>query len=199
MARPIADFVTEQQLGPQPGEPLPHRACGSCTQCCITLPIDQPQLRKPAGACCPHLVAGGCGIYPDRPSVCRTYQCAWKLMTDLPDEARPDRCGVIFTFFRWSDAQPDFLRSSIVASAVNTPADFDHPVARTCLDTLVRGETMSIWLQHSGQVRRLFPDAELADAMLNPDTTPYRHLRDRAAALRRKWAVRAAMMRPDRQ
>jgi hypothetical protein len=198
MARPIADFVTEAQLGPWHGGPLPDRVCGSCTQCCITLPIDHPQLDKPAGTRCLHLVAGGCGIYPGRPSVCRSYQCAWKLMSDLPEEARPDRCGVIFTLFRWSRAQPDFLRPSVVATAVNAPADFDHPVARACLDMLVRNEAMSIWLQHAGRARRLFPDDELADAMLNPDTTPHRHLLERAGALRRRWEALATMAQLDR-
>jgi hypothetical protein len=199
MARPIADFITEQQLGPQAGAPLPHRPCGGCMQCCTTLPVNHPELRKPAGTPCCHLASAGCGIYPGWPSVCRTYQCVWKLMSDFPEEARPDKCGVIFTFFRWSESQPEFLRASVVATAVNTPADFDHPVARACLDTLFRNEAMSIWLQHAGNVRRLFPDAELADAMINPDTTPHRHLLDRAAALRRKWEVRAEMMRPDGQ
>jgi hypothetical protein len=196
MVRPIADFITDAQLGPRPGEPLPHRQCDGCVQCCIALGIEHPELRKPPNVPCPHLAsAGGCGIYSDRPSVCRLYQCLWRLMKELPDEARPDKCGVVFSF-HWNRTQPDLFEYSIVATAVNAPSDFDHPAARAALDTLVGAEAMPVWLDHSGRRHLLFPDAELADAILHPATTTHRHLVERAAALRRKWEISAAAGQP---
>lgn len=70
------------------------RPCGDCTMCCRILPV--PQLRKPAGRTCTHCRVGqGCGIYADRPPVCRTWQCLWSTSPDLPEELRPDRCGVM--------------------------------------------------------------------------------------------------------
>jgi hypothetical protein len=196
MARPIADFVTDRQLGPPLGQPLPQRPCGGCRQCCITMPVVDPQLRKAAGVPCNHLGPGGCSLYPDWPSICRKYQCAWKMIKELPEEARPDKCGVIFTLYYWDESQPEFLRSSVIATAVNAPSDFDHPAARACLDTLIRGEAMTVWLHHDRRLERLFPDPDLADAMLSPETTPHRHLLGRAAALRRKWEISAAATRP---
>lgn len=43
-----------------------------------------------------HLVPSGCGIYEERPAVCRRFQCGWLLAENLPEALRPDRCGVLF-------------------------------------------------------------------------------------------------------
>jgi hypothetical protein len=76
--------------------------CGGCTACCVTLAIDEPELKKPAAIACPHCVIGsGCQIYRDRPQACRTFKCNWLKSQDTPQpmaaELRPDRCGAIFT------------------------------------------------------------------------------------------------------
>jgi hypothetical protein len=76
------------------------RTCGGCRACCITLgfearPEESP-FAKPAGEPCRHLCASGCGIYNDRPPVCRRFRCAWLQEATLPDSLRPDRCGVLF-------------------------------------------------------------------------------------------------------
>lgn len=57
---------------------------------------DESEFTKPAGEACPQLVRGGCGIYKDRPPVCRRFECGWLQAPNLPDELRPDRCGVLF-------------------------------------------------------------------------------------------------------
>jgi Fe-S-cluster containining protein len=50
-----------------------HPSCFRCGTCCIAPDIST--LRKPVGAPCPHLLPNHlCGIYPDRPPVCRDYQ-----------------------------------------------------------------------------------------------------------------------------
>ena len=75
--------------------PLPGRECGSCTSCCVELAIDAPDLTKPDGCECPHLIAGaGCGIYADRPALCRNWYCGWR-MGALSEAMRPDRSGVL--------------------------------------------------------------------------------------------------------
>ena len=38
----------------------------------------------------------GCAIYDDRPESCLTYQCVWLQDQVMPDDLRPDRCGVMF-------------------------------------------------------------------------------------------------------
>lgn len=51
---------------------------------------------KPPRTECKHLGERGCRIYRERPPVCRRFQCAWLMAPNLPDELRPDRCGVMF-------------------------------------------------------------------------------------------------------
>jgi hypothetical protein len=81
------------------------RECGECTACCVALPVRELDL--PPYHACAHLRAApnaGCGIYPDRPSICRAWFCTWRLSPALDDELRPDRSGVIF------DPVPDTAR-----------------------------------------------------------------------------------------
>ncbi len=73
------------------------RDCGGCNVCCTAMRV--APLDKPAGTPCPHACETGCGIYHDRPSVCRVWFCMWvrdpgRIFTDAH---RPDRLGVFFT------------------------------------------------------------------------------------------------------
>ena len=74
---------------------LTKRECGACNACCVVPKIDLPELHKKAGVPCPHLAGAGCGIYADRPLLCRQFLCGWRLFAELGDDWRPDRCGVI--------------------------------------------------------------------------------------------------------
>ncbi len=74
------------------------RTCGSCSVCCISLLIDQPTLKKQAGVPCANLrPQGGCSIYPDRPPVCKTWHCGWR-MFPLSPSMRPDRSNVLIKY-----------------------------------------------------------------------------------------------------
>ena len=76
------------------------RHCGGCRACCITPGFQaregEAPFEKPPGVPCPHLVTIGCGIYDERPPVCRRFECGWLQAPNLPDALRPDRCGVLF-------------------------------------------------------------------------------------------------------
>ena len=75
---------------------VPNRECGSCSACCVSLHINEPELQKHADIPCPNLSSqGGCGIYPTRPGVCKGWYCVWRLMPSLGDEWRPDKCKVL--------------------------------------------------------------------------------------------------------
>lgn len=80
--------------------PARLRSCGECRACCVVLGFEaregEAPFAKPHGEPCPHLVQIGCGIYPERPPVCRRFQCGWLQAPNLPDALRPDRCGVLF-------------------------------------------------------------------------------------------------------
>jgi hypothetical protein len=53
-------------------------------------------LRKRGGVPCRHLRSstGGCGIYSERPRICRDYRCLW-LQGGLEEDDRPDRLGAV--------------------------------------------------------------------------------------------------------
>lgn len=71
----------------------PERSCGGCSLCCTVLRVDP--LRKLGGVPCAHLApGGGCGIYDERPHICRSYRCLW-LQGGLEEEDRPDRLGAV--------------------------------------------------------------------------------------------------------
>lgn len=79
------------------------RQCGECTACCV-LPRISPEEDdgfpegKPGYHPCSHLCASGCGIYDNRPKLCRNYQCLWRYGILGGDERRrPDKLGVMLT------------------------------------------------------------------------------------------------------
>ena len=74
------------------------RECGACSLCCTVLRVDE--LRKLGGTPCVHQrAAGGCGIYAERPGICRAYRCLW-LGGGLRDEDRPDALGAVLDVVR---------------------------------------------------------------------------------------------------
>jgi hypothetical protein len=71
-------------------DPVPGRACGSCTLCCKTVAV--AELAKPIGVWCPHCHRSkGCTIYDARPASCREFYCQWMLLETLGPEWKPDR------------------------------------------------------------------------------------------------------------
>lgn len=71
------------------------RSCGTCNACCAYYEL-MPQFNKPHGILCSHWKTGvGCGIYAERPPVCRNFYCHWLQNPGLDDDWRPDRSGII--------------------------------------------------------------------------------------------------------
>ena len=62
---------------------------------CCKLPFIK-ELEKPPGRWCRHAVIGkGCGIYEDRPQVCRSFNCQWILDASLGPEWKPEKAKFI--------------------------------------------------------------------------------------------------------
>lgn len=97
------------------------RSCGPCRACCVTPPIDSPELKKKQHVACSHLRVAGCSIYKTRPDVCRGFNCMW-LNGELPRDARPDKLGVIFEL----RADPENGKRHITAREM-TPGAADFP------------------------------------------------------------------------
>jgi hypothetical protein len=77
-----------------PTEPLPGRACGTCTLCCKVLGVQA--LDKPRGTWCTHCEKGvGCRVYETRPDACRTFLCGWLINPRFGAEWKPERSKIV--------------------------------------------------------------------------------------------------------
>lgn len=95
-------------------ESLAVRECGDCTVCCTAPGIERSSIEphelatlKPKAACevCKHSTGKGCGIYQERPNICRSYQCLW--LAGLA-ESKPSDGGVAWCI------QPCLMTGSIL-------------------------------------------------------------------------------------
>ncbi|MDX1493825.1 MAG: hypothetical protein R3253_07200, partial [Longimicrobiales bacterium] len=79
----------------------PERKCGPCSACCGVMAVHE--LSKSQYTECEHVCANGCGIYAQRPTSCRTFECQWlrgllEVDGSFDPALRPDVCGVIFDY-----------------------------------------------------------------------------------------------------
>lgn len=96
------------------------RQCGDCNTCCTLFEI--PEVEKPLNARCRHQSSDadrpGCGIYEQRPEVCRAFECAWKLGLGAEHD-RPDRLGIMLYTVNLEDGLPG------LAIVESTPGAFE--------------------------------------------------------------------------
>jgi hypothetical protein len=164
---------------------VPGRECGDCVECCRILKIDVPGLKKPPGVLCPHSTGKGCGIYETRPSQCRTWFCLWRRIGALPDELRPDRCGVVFSLAQRLPPRDPFERLFIAARAVNSEKDFEHPLAAAAFQMFAREGSLPIYRSFAGTKHLVFPRAEVARFVISGVQPPEQFAQEAAA-----WATR---------
>jgi hypothetical protein len=120
-------------------QPPPPDNCGACTACCIIPAV--PELGKPFYARCEHLApapAQGCGIYDQRPGICRKYRCAWHLnaMGNRVDR-RPDHCGILFQYEPGDDGKWYLALFELTPGAATTEK------ARFLSDIILRSKHMA--------------------------------------------------------
>lgn len=85
-------------------------SCGNCTACCEVFHI--PVLNKPQNTLCKDCTGFGCGIYDSRPQTCKDYQCIY-IRSDMPEELRPDKCGVILEFLKDGTCQAAIFKGKV--------------------------------------------------------------------------------------
>lgn len=78
------------------------RECGECNLCCdgvLTVKVNEHEVYP--GNPCPYICEQGCSIHkdPSRPSVCKTYKCAWLEDENIPEWLQPNKCNFILTFY----------------------------------------------------------------------------------------------------
>lgn len=114
--------------------PVLSKSCGPCTACCTVIAVEP--LGKEPYTPCNHLCTEGCSIYDRKPSVCSTWECAWKSgWIDGDERRRPDQLGVIFEFH--GSSGHSFLWAYEV-----WPNAFDSPQARYLLQRLEKKEIL---------------------------------------------------------
>lgn len=109
------------------------RECGECQACCNLVAVEQ--LRKPYGVNCEHQCSAGCGIYQNRPGVCRVFACGWKLRPDMPPELRPEKCGLMLAVEESITVanRLDFYVYEVRSGAFSTMPDSFRQVLNRCL------------------------------------------------------------------
>lgn len=147
------------------------RACGDCAVCCTVLEIGE--LAKPAGVACRHLKAGGgCTIWGEHPTPCKTYVCLWRLSDELvPPDLFPADCGFMLSvtnLTQWPTAV------NIMPAPGHAPGAWDAPERRRLFARLAAAWNCPIVaLDHAFAPTHVFtPAGNLYDAESRPDVFP---------------------------
>jgi hypothetical protein len=77
-------------------------------------------MQKIPNSMCRHLLVGGCNIYHDMPTVCRTYFCGWRCLAFLDEEWRPDKSGVLIESGTADSGGSDTIILVLVANPLKT-------------------------------------------------------------------------------
>lgn len=136
--------MMQKQVRRKRGKPgAGTRDCGECRACCVVTGFEaepgESAFTKPPNTPCRHLVQIGCGIYPERPPVCRRFQCAWLAAPNLPEELRPDRSGVMFNM------NENALGEGFAVYAYELrPGALDTPLPRWLIEEVVSETTVML-------------------------------------------------------
>ena len=169
------------------GPILPQRTCGDCTVCCTILTVDTPDFGKPAGTPCAHLTDHGCGIHAVRPHICRTWFCAWRRIVDMPEEARPDRSGILVSLDFVREPRNCFEGVSIMVRLLPGSAAIENGMAGAILDR-VCDQLVPVWFTDGSKKMLMHPDNDVAALVLSGNTAPA-HLSSEVAAWRAHYAA----------
>lgn len=176
------------------GPVLADRTCGDCTACCTVLTVDTPDFKKAGGMPCKHLSSRGCGIHPVRPHICRTWFCAWRRMAAMPDEARPDRSGLLVSLNFVREPRNCFEGVSINVRALAGSEAIERDMAKTILDSLC-DRLVPVWFSDGSRKMLMHPENDVARLVLSGDAAPL-HLEDEVAAWREHYGVFATNSQP---
>jgi hypothetical protein len=169
------------------GPVLAGRDCGECTACCIVLTVDTPDFRKPAGTPCVHLGSSGCGIHAVRPRICRTWFCAWRRVAAMPDDARPDRSGLLVSLNFVREPQNCFEGVSINIRALAGSDAIDKGMAAAIIDS-VCDQLVPVWFSDGSQKTLIHPENDVARLVISGEPAPA-HLQGEVAAWRERYGV----------
>ncbi|MFN3820139.1 YkgJ family cysteine cluster protein [Blastomonas sp.] len=169
------------------GPVLPERDCGACTVCCTVLTVDTPDLKKPAGTPCAMLTAQGCSIHAVRPTICRTWFCAWRRVEQMPDDARPDRSGLLASVNYVREPRNPLEAVSINVRALPGADAPSREMTQAILDSLC-DRLVAVWYSDGSRKMLLHPENDVAQLVLSGEPPPP-HLAEEVAAWRERYGV----------
>lgn len=169
------------------GPVLADRSCGDCTACCSVLTVDTPDFKKPAGTPCVNLTERGCGIHAVRPTICRTWFCAWRRVAEMPDWARPDRSGLLVSLNFVREPRNCLEGVSINIRAIEGAGAIDDGMAASVLDSLC-DRLIPVWFSDGARKMLMHPENDVASLVISGEPAPA-HLRDEVAAWRERYGV----------
>jgi hypothetical protein len=173
------------------GPVLADRACGDCAVCCTVLKMDAPDFKKPAGIACEHLALHGCGIHAARPDICRSWFCAWRRVANLPDEARPDRSGLLVSLNFEREPRNCFEGVSINVRALPGTNAIENGMAATILDSLCDG-LVPVWFSDGSKKMLMHPEHDVASLVISGEPASP-DLQDEVAAWREHYGMFSAL------
>jgi len=140
------------------------RDCGSCTECCKNLYIEDVygHTVKPGNPCFFLCKEKKCTIHENRPDVCRNFQCAWSQRL-LPEWMKPDESNILVCVERWGEQkQYQMLRVLSIGDG------YDVKTFVWILDFCLNNKTPLVYEfpGSKGEVRYL-GDAEFLEYMKN--------------------------------
>jgi len=169
------------------GPVLADRTCGDCMACCTVLTVDTPDFKKPAGTPCPHLGSHGCSIHAVRPHICRTWFCAWRRVAEMPEEARPDRSGLLVSLNFEREPRNVFEGVSINVRAITGSVAIEKDMAAAILDSLC-DRLVPVWFSDGSKKMLMHPENDVARLVVSGEVAPA-HLQDEVAAWRARYGV----------
>jgi hypothetical protein len=144
-------------------QPVPGRACGSCTLCCKV--FDIAEIQKPAGKWCRHCTPGrGCGVYETRPEQCRAFHCVWMTTDFLGPEWKPERCA----FVRSVDPATQNLLVQVDPGRPTAwkAEPYQSQLRRWAEAGLAQGRHVIVFINHNGTV--VLPDKDIGIGPVKP-------------------------------
>lgn len=147
-----------------------------------------PALDKPAGAWCRLLGPGGCTVHEaGLPEVCARYACWWLEHESLPEEARPDRVGLVVT--ESGTVPVGGHRIPVLVINLANPESDRGPAAKAMLDDFLAAG-MAALLLHGPDMRIVYDRARYPSIAPEDIEAAFKHERSRdAGELRRLGAV----------
>ena len=169
------------------GPVVADRECGDCTACCTVLTIDTSDFKKPAGTPCTHLTSRGCGIHATRPHICRTWFCGWRRVASLPDDARPDRSGLLVSLNFERAPRNCFEGVSISIRLLAGSDTIETGMAAMVLDALC-DQLVPVWFSDGSKKMLMHPENDVAGFVISGKPAPAQ-LQDEVAAWRERYGV----------